>query len=410
MQDKLKLYQTIRNILETKRDPQKFKEYVREMQAKHNVSPSDVFNFLTLKEDIETMGENQLFCLVEAMIPGAIDKHWNKNEIAKLRKWKQSDSRIKFPYDLTNIVEVVPEEQWIGRINISELMKFGDAQMLRYNDNTQRPLQFVHHGTIEYLRPYVNARAEQDITRLFASGEFIPNTLTLQADEDAILNYDPDEHVLQLKSIDHFDILDGYHRYRAILNNHNTNPEWDYPMELRITQFTEDKAKRFIYQENHQTKMKKTAADGLNTLAPENQVVKRLNEDTGFVLGGLIKRNDGIISSDTLSAVIGKCYFDSHSTRDQTKIKSLVLQVARNIKNGIEDICEANPLLIENKWDYKYIYTVIYCVHEERFTGKKLYNMICKVDQQVRAKDVFKANTIISASDTKAIQKILKEV
>lgn len=409
MRNREEIYRSIKQLLTVKRDREVLQGYVIEMQKRHDISPSDVFNHICLKEDIETLGEEYLFALVEAVAPALLETGWNKNEIKKLRKWKKS--KLSVPNEIRNMSVVVPGEQWIGVMQISELMKFGDAQMLRYNENTQRPLQFVHHGKIEYLRPYVNRRSEADITKLLSEGNFIPNTLTLQANEEAVLEYDEDEHILSLKSIDHFDILDGYHRYRAIINCHNSNPDWDYPMEIRIVQFTEDKAKKFIYQENHQNKMKHTAAEALNPAAPQNQVVKRLNEDSGCYLYDLIKRNGGIVGADDLGTVIGKCYFPSQGvTTNATALRSLVIKTASDIKQKLNDICELDENLTKEKWDYKFTFTVIYCIHEGKFSGKKLYNRIKNIYKQVCDQEIFKQNRITSI-DTKLINGILgKEV
>lgn len=405
MRNREEICNSVRRLLETNRDRDTLQGYVVEMQKKHGISPSDVFNHICLKEDIETLGEEYLFALVEAVAPSLIEKGWNVSEIKTLKKWKKGKQQV--PSEIRNMSVVVPDEQWIGVIQVSELMKFGDAQMLRYNENTQRPLQFVHHGKVEYLRPYVNRRSEADITRLLSEGNFIPNTLTLQANEEAVLEYDEDEHVLILKSLDHFDILDGYHRYRAIINCHNSDPNWDYPMEIRIVQFTEDKAKKFIYQENHQNKMKRTVAEALNPAAPQNQVVKRLNEDSGCYLYDLIKRNGGIVSADDLGTVIGKCYFPTQgTTTNATALRSLVIKATTDIKQKLNDICEVDESLTKEKWDYKFTFTVIYCIHEGKTTGKKLYNRIKKIYKEVCDQELFKQNRITSI-DTKLINEIL---
>ena len=102
----------------------------------------------------------------------------------------------------------VDQNQWIGSIKASELMALSDKQLLYYNERTQRPLQHVEHGEVQYWRPYVNRSALASIEKSFREGTYIPNTITLNI-PDAIPDYDEDTMTLSIEGIDHFDILDG---------------------------------------------------------------------------------------------------------------------------------------------------------------------------------------------------------
>ena len=104
------------------------------------------------------------------------------------------------------------------------------------------------------------------------------------------------------------DILDGYHRYIAISQVVREYPEWDYQMELRITTFTEEKAKQFIYQNDQKTQMRRINSESMNQYSPSNIVVEKLNTNPSSNIRGQISRNNGNIDFSFLSAVIHTCY------------------------------------------------------------------------------------------------------
>ena len=86
---------------------------------------------------------------------------------------------------------------------------------------------------------------------------------------------------------------------------------FDYPMELRITNFSVSKARQFIYQEQNQNKMAKVDTNAYNQFNAGNMVVERLNKDPKCNLYNNINLNGGVINAGWLAAIINKTYFNS---------------------------------------------------------------------------------------------------
>jgi hypothetical protein len=80
-------------------------------------------------------------------------------------------------------------------------------------------------------------------------------------------------------------------------------------MELRIVNFTEDKAKQFIWQEDQKTQMRKIDSKSMNMNSSANIVVTRLNENVRCNLKGLISRNEGTIPFGELAELVDYFYF-----------------------------------------------------------------------------------------------------
>lgn len=88
------------------------------------------------------------------------------------------------------------------------------------------------------------------------------------------------------------------HRYIAISDLSNLNEDFDYPMELRSTMFSESKAQQMIWQKDQKTKMRKIESDSLNQNNFANQVINfiilRGRKPRCFSRGGFNDGNDVI--------------------------------------------------------------------------------------------------------------------
>ena len=168
-------------------------------------------------------------------------------------------------------------------------------------------------------------------------------------------SYSQDKCVLIINSIDHFDMADGYHRYIAISQEKDSNPEFNYTMELRITNFSDAKTKQFIFQEDQKTRMSKINSDSMNMNKDANIILERLNQDVMFNLKGKISRNNGIINFADMAYVIEKLFFETNKKID---IKTR-LDIENKIKEGINKVAESYTELLERKWEFYEIVIVL---------------------------------------------------
>ena len=382
------------------------RQHLKNIMSKHKIDSAEIFNYITLREDPEVASTEYLYCILEEIDNNAINKFFSPDDIARYKNYKFSTKeKFALPYSIK--MQQVSPDQWIAAIQVSELNKLGDANMLRYNENTQRPMQFVHNGKVEYYRPYTNRNALKRIRESFEEERYIPNTITLNMPEGTVYEYDEDMQELKIKVIDHFDILDGYHRYRVISDLHNEDYNWDYPMELRIVAFQESKAKRFIYQEDQKTKMSKIASNAMNTAADSNKIVAQLNADETFELNGLINMNDGIIKSGELAAIVAKLWYNKSYT-NATETAKMNITVKKQLKKGFSSIIEADESKLTTKWDRQFLFAAVLCI-KQGVSNKEILDKTNIMAEKFREEKVF-TGSYITSPDMRKVNAIAKEV
>ena len=337
-------------------------EVTESINKNHGYPISRISDFLTLRVPIKEASPEFKFCLVEALKEtgryDAANSFFNMyDEIDKRRYSKYMYEEMKEPVlPITISCIQVDKDQWIGSTDVHFFMKLRDAQLIRYNENTQRVMKQLKSGGFESYVPYVNWSAVDAIELAFERHEFVPNVWTLNIPWDKNIEYDYNERTAELiiRELECLDIVDGYHRYLAACRLYDkTNGEFNYPVEIRITQFNEKKAQNFIGQEDKKTKMRKIDSTSMDHNVPQNKLVDALNEESR--LKGLIGRQGQIIYYSELSFAFGVYYYN--------KVK----QIPK--KQEFEDInltirfyntlVRLDPSLIENQWDYTQVLSTV---------------------------------------------------
>lgn len=303
----------------------------------------------------------QLFCIIDS-----IDKALNENNLAKFYTPNEINNYIKyrdkisisFPLEIHCIK--INNEQYIGKCDVDFLIALRNSQLINYNKNAQRTLRRVAKGDSEYYEISINKTAVKRIQEAYKNGTFISNTITLNIPQDVESDfyYDEKEHILIINSIEHFDITDGYHRYVAMCKEKDKNPNFNYDMELRLVNFSLDKTRQFIYQEDQKTKMAKSDSDSMNTTRLSNIITERLNADMRFLLKGCIDRNESLISfaefSDDLEYIF--------SLKKSKITNKELMQIEKNIRDNINYLAENNDDILVNKYPRIYWFGVLYYI------------------------------------------------
>lgn len=303
----------------------------------------------------------QLFCTIDS-----IDKALNENNLAKFYTPNEINNYIKyrdkisisFPLEIHCIK--INNEQYIGKCDVDFLIALRNSQLINYNKNAQRTLRRVAKGDSEYYEISINKTAVKRIQEAYKNGTFISNTITLNIPQDVESDfyYDEKEHILIINSIEHFDITDGYHRYVAMCKEKDKNPNFNYDMELRLVNFSLDKTRQFIYQEDQKTKMAKSDSDSMNTTRLSNIITERLNADMRFLLKGCIDRNDSLINfaefSDDLEYIF--------SLKKSKITNKELMQIEKNIRDNINYLAENNDDILVNKYPRIYWFGVLYYI------------------------------------------------
>ena len=103
---------------------------------------------------------------------------------------------------------------------------------------------------------------------------YIPDDITLNMPEEGSkFRYENGKLTISELPGGKFDITDGYHRYLAMCAIYNIDKSFDYPMELRITNFDLATCQQMIFQKDQKTQMKKEDSATFNQYDVGNQIV-----------------------------------------------------------------------------------------------------------------------------------------
>lgn len=348
----------------------------------YDIPKSLVLDLISKRVSMSEASEFVLFILFDSIYNSIDDKklskiedYYTEKEIQFYKGSKYKSEKIKFPLVFKMIQ--VEADQWIGKIDVKTLMKLRKAQVINYNVNAQRTMQKIVRGDKESFKIFLNQKAISEISNGYKDGSYVPNTLTLNMPVEANPNfyYDENSYSLVIRSLDHFDITDGYHRYIALSQLSDTNTDFDYNMELRIVNFTEDKAKQFIFQEDQKTKMRKIDSNSLNMKKAANVVVTRLNESVRCNLKGLISRNEGIVSFGELADLVDYFYFKDKVSKEKENI--VIIQTVKELTENFNMLTEYDTKYLEHRIKYRTLLVAMFCFNY--FRGQYDTVDVCEV-------------------------------
>ena len=309
------------------------------MMDKYNFRLGEAADLITQKSPLTTENVYVCFCVADALSQTdnrvKLEDWFTDKEISTFSS--ETIHRDKFKFPITIPAVQIADDQWIGTCDCDFLMKLREAQKIYYNTNTQRTLQRIVKNGHESYRIMLNKAAVQDIKTAYDSETYIPDTISLNMPEDTEFWYNSEKREIVIENLDHFDIIDGFHRYTAMCMEKDANPDFNYPMELRIVQYDEIKAKQFIWQQDQKTKMKKLDSESLNVSAPENIVAEKLNRNPMFNLHGELNRNGGKIALQDFTNVVRFLYFKGVKREEERKVINVVTNDLFNKLNYLSD-------------------------------------------------------------------------
>lgn len=339
----------------------------KEAVSKYGIPQKIVDDYTAKRKDLTDASPFVLFILTDVLLgQKKLVEYFTPIEIKSLSKEKWNTETLEFPLRFS--VRRITDDQYVGGTSVKELMLFRDAQFINYNENAQRTMQHIVKGDVEYYKIALNKNAVNAIVESFDNDVYIPNTITLNIPEDASYDYDEKKQILIIHEAKYLDILDGYHRYVAMSMKHNEDPDWDRPMELRIVQFDESKARRFIWQEDQKTKMRKIDSESMNSNKVANRIVERINGDNRFILYGKISRNKGIINAAYFGNIIERIYLKGIKKSEEFKAMKTI---ANQLIQTIEDFTDMYPQYLSRSWTKHEIYMMCY---EAKFGNLKNFS------------------------------------
>ena len=327
--------------------------------------PMDITaDILVGRRNVKEFPPKILFGIISIISPAKIQDYFNAEEIQALGNSAIEIKEATLPYTFKDVVQIA-DDQWVGRIDVKTLMDLRDRQMINYKENSQRVMRHLISGGVETLRIFVNKIAVKSIATLMKSGRYIPDDITLNmpfddADGESKFRYDEKSHTLTVTQLPNnkFDILDGYHRYLGMSQVYNEDNTFDYPMEIRITNFPLSKAQQFVFQKDQKTKMKKAEADSYDQYSVANRIVSLINGDPLCYLQGRIGRGAENISSVDMAILLKRLIIpDSIKPENEGKY---IISVKQDLVQKFNALVEQKPELVDAKWSDAMLFSVLY--------------------------------------------------
>lgn len=305
-----------------------------------------------------------LYGIISIISPAKIHDYFTAEEIQALSNTEIEIKEAQLPYVFKDIVQIA-DDQWVGRIDVKTLMDLRDRQMINYKENSQRVMRHLISGGVETLRIFVNKVAVKSIATLMKSGRYIPDDITINmpfddADGESKFRYDEKSHTLTVTQLPNnkFDILDGYHRYLGMSQVYNEDNVFDYPMEIRITNFPLSKAQQFVFQKDQKTKMKKVEADSYDQYSVANRIVSLINGDPLCYLQGRIGRGAENISSVDMAILLKRLIIpDDIKAENEGKY---IISVKQDLVKKFNVLIEQKSQLADTKWTDAMLFSALY--------------------------------------------------
>lgn len=382
---------------------------------KYNIPITVSSDYLTLRNPLEEANDFVLFCLLDSIEcitktkKSVIPDFYVEREIKTYSTSQFKVDKIKFPLKFKAIQ--IADDQWSSAIDFKTLMKLRAAQLIIYNENTQRTMKRMVHNEKEIYKIEINKSAIEDIERLYKDGTYIPTPLTFNIPMDSESNfyYNEDKMELVINSLEGFDIVDGYHRYLAACKACDSEKNINFTMELRIVNFPEDKAQQFIYQEDQKTVMTKANSNTYDQTSLANRITERLNKNPQSNLNGLISRNQGIINYSDLAELISYFYIDNNKKKN---LNSNIINISNSLIENFNILTEYDARYMDKRYSYKKLFIVMYCFsYFENMDKSKMCEVIDTLIQRAELLD----NDIFYKTKSKKIavnelENIIKEV
>ena len=365
----------------------KIREY---MYEKYNIPTGTTMDMIA-RSILGSQTEFVLFCLVDGIDYANETNHkkefFTELEIKQFLSERLETENIKFPIKIKCIQ--VSSDQWVGATDTKFFMELRKAQLIKYNANAQRVMKRIIKGESILFKLVPNKMAIKSIRNLLQKGLYIPTTITLNIpyDSDASFYYDEKEKELVIKDIETFDISDGYHRFLAMCEENDADDKFNYPMEIRIINFTDEKARQFIFQEDQKTKMAKANSNSMNMNRPSNNVIDRLNEMPTFEFKGQIGLNDGTINYSALSDIIEYFYFNTRKEYANVDIRN----ARDDVKEKLNALAEYDDKYITKVLGVKELALIFYVFSKEESLTKA-----CKIIDDAFKNDILKGIKTVS--------------
>lgn len=264
--------------------------YYSVMSKKRSMNRGRFNGYVFHMIDINKMTDEEIYWFASYEKTGIdVKEYFSPEEQKRYSKSKVVIKKPQFPIVFDNVLPV-SDDQFVTTINTQVLYELYNNSILAYNIRTQRAPKICYKDGREAYKININRWSVKEIKELIERGLYIYNDLSFNVGgrEENDFYYDEQNAKFVLRS-GMFDILDGFHRTMAIIQVMNEDPEINLNFVLNIMNFSEEKARRFVAQQDKRNKINPSFSRSLDDTKYDSILTKRLNENSNSILFGQIK-------------------------------------------------------------------------------------------------------------------------
>jgi len=303
--------------------------------AKFDVDGGEITGYFGSPEIVKDVDLRLLYLLTESTF-----NHTNNLELDPMFFFTESEKKesyqysgalenedsLKFPLTFANAT-IVGNGAFMVTMNIKTIKKLVDNQLLHYNFEIQREGKFTKKKDKIIIEPTVNMNNVKEIVSHLKNGTLVPTVLVFNAatrtsDTGEELTYDSKKMELTINSNSRLDIVDGYHRTKALSNALELYPDINFNFAVLITNYSTKKAQQYQAQLAKATPISKTRVQELEAKRYSDVVVQQLREESD--LKGRISQTskahtsvDELVAYNTLADTIDEMF------KMETKVEAL---------------------------------------------------------------------------------------
>jgi len=347
-------------------------QYKTIMYNMYNITAGEATDILTGKLPVELMQKDTLFKVTSVLfelnktINGTFDiKKLNVDDYFTEKEKIEYNQKIERKIQDKDIVikagcwTKVADDQYFITITPDDLMnEYINRNKINYNPKTQRNLTIKETKTGKVKMITFDSDAYKEIYESMGNNNYISDILALNVNIDyyappRILNGN-----LVIPNESQIDCIDGYHRLQGAITTKISNPDWNQPLAFFLFVCDEDKAVRYILQQDKKIHLSDQQVVRADSTDAANFIIDKLNDSSKFIMRNTIDNGKFVV----LNKIITKLFNPSKLYTPEDRQEAVKLY--QTIENNINELIETNNLynldITKEIW-FIYLYVLKYC-------------------------------------------------
>lgn len=314
LRDRIELEENLIPVLHDLKSDKKTIKDIKLHLEKYDISAGKVQKWLKdSAQELNNLDLRQLFLLTEQAYQKSgkeqinPELYFTKSEVDESRQYsdilESEQDLIEFPYTIPNVLKL-SDEEYTTILDVKTIYKLMKSNKLHYNFEIQREAKVVKRKDQIIFMPTLNMENVKQIKEHLINDTLLPTDLKFNAairtsETGSELVYDPKRLELSIQRGSRIDILDGFHRCKAIESALDEKKDIDFKFTVMFTNYGVSKAQKFQSQIAKATPISKVRAAELEASRPSDMVVQEIKRESD--LKGRVSQTNRIHYNEVVS-------------------------------------------------------------------------------------------------------------